>query len=90
MDADGIHVFHVADGDRSVVAVAYHLIFNFLVALHTFLDQDLADRREREGIFHDGNELLLVVREASSGTAQREGGTQYDRIPDAARRLNAF
>ena len=44
VNADGIHVFHVADGNRSVVAVAHHLIFNFLVALHTFLDQDLTDR----------------------------------------------
>ena len=90
MDTDGIHVFHVADGNRSVVAVAHHLIFNFLVALHTFLDQDLADRREREGVFHDGNEFLLAVRESSACAAQRESGTQYDRITDVSRRLKAF
>ena len=90
VDAHRIHVFHVADGDGSVVPVAHHFIFNFLVTLHTFLNQHLADRGEREGIFHDGNELLFTVRESASGSPESESRPQNDRVADIARRLQAF
>ena len=44
VNADGIHVFHVADSDSGVIPVAHHLIFDLLVSLHALLDQNLTDR----------------------------------------------
>ena len=41
VDAHGVDVFHVADGDGGVVAVPHHLVFDFLVALDALFHQHL-------------------------------------------------
>ena len=41
MDAEGVEVLHVADGDTVVVLIAYHLVLNLLPALERLLDQYL-------------------------------------------------
>ena len=90
VNAHGIQVFHVADGDGGVVSIAHHLILDLFVALDALLDQDLADRGEREGVLHDGKKFLLVVRKAAARPAERESGPKDDRISDVARRFKAF
>ena len=90
VNAYGIHVLHIADGDGRVIAVAHHLIFDLFVAFHTLFDQDLADRGESEGIFHDGDKFFFTVRKAPARAAECEGRPQYDRISDVARCLKAF
>ena len=59
MDAQRVEVFHVADRDTIVIAVAHHLIFYFLPTFQTLLHQDLG--REREGLFGKFVEFFLVV-----------------------------
>ena len=90
VDADGIHIFHVANGDGGVIGVAHHFIFDLFIAFDALFDQDLADRGERQGIFHDGKEILLAVRKAAAGAAQGKSGTQNDRVADVARRFETF
>ena len=60
VDAHGVEVLHVADGDAVVVGVADDLVFDFLPAFQVFLDEDLGGRRESplEGFL----ELGLVAR----------------------------
>ena len=41
VDAEGVEVFHVADGDAVVEAVAYHLVFHFLPSLEALLHEYL-------------------------------------------------
>ena len=86
VDADGIEVFHVADGDGRVVRVAHHLIFNFFVALDALFHQHLVDRRERQGVFHLFRQLLRRVGKAAARAAERKGRAQDDRIADLRRR----
>ena len=85
MDAHGVHVFHVADGDGGVVFVAHHFIFNFLVALDTLFHQHLTDRGEFEGVFHNGAQLLVVAGKAAARAAERESRAQNHRVADVVR-----
>ena len=46
VDAHGIQILHVADGDSGIIAVAHDLVFNFLKALNALLYKNLMDRGE--------------------------------------------
>ena len=78
VDAKGVEVLHVADGDAVVGGVADNLILDFLPALQGLLDQDLRGESERPG----GHvaELLLVMRESRSKTAQSVGSANDDGV----------
>ena len=92
MNAEGVEVFHVADGDAVVVAVAHHLVFNLLPALERFFDEHLG--REREGFLGQPIELFLIVAETGAQSAQGVGGTYDDGIAEVggcmAGLLNGF
>ena len=88
--AHGIHVFHAADGDGVVVAVAHDLELDLLVALDALLDEHLMHRREAEGVGRGLDELFLVVGEAAAGAAQRERGAQHHGIADFLSRLTGL
>ena len=62
MDAERVEVFHIADRNTVVVAVADDFIFDFLPALEALLDEYL--RGEGEGFGGEGAELVRVVAEA--------------------------
>ena len=90
VDADRVEVFHVADGDGGVVLVADDLVFDLLKALDALFDQHLADRRERQRVFHQRQEFFLVVGEAAAGAAERERRAQHHRVADLFHNLEAF
>ena len=92
VDAQRVHVLHVADGDAVVVAVAHHLVFDLFIVVQVLLDQDLG--REGQRACDDLSQLLAVMRDARSLTAQRETGAHHhgkaDFLADAAAPLRAF
>ena len=90
VDAHGIQVLHVADGDGGVIGIPHDLILDFLVALDALLNQHLVDRGEHQGIFHDFPELFLIVGKAAAGAAQSKGGAQNHGIADFLGSLQAF
>ena len=80
MDAQRVEVLHVADRDAVVVAVAHHLVLYLLPALEALLHQHLG--REREGLLAEAGQLLLVVCEATTQSAQRIGCTDDDGVAE--------
>ena len=88
--AHGVEVFHVANGDGGVVGVPHHLVFNFLEALDALFHQHLPDGGELQGVFHQRNQLRLVVGKAAARTAQRERGAEDDGIADLVCGFDAF
>ena len=67
--ADGIDVFHAADGDGGVVGVTHDLKLDLLITPDALFDQHLVDGRESEGVGADGDQLVLVVGKAAAGAA---------------------
>ena len=90
VDSHGVDVLHVTDGDGSVVFVAHHLVFDLLEALDALLDQNLMNRRERQGVFHHWQKFFLVIRKSAARAAQRKGGTKHHGITDLLGNLQAF
>ena len=86
MDADGVEIFHITNGDGGVVCIADDLIFNLLVAADGFFDENLVYGGKLQRVLHDLAQLLLIVRKAAAGAAQRKGGAQNDRVSDVLRR----
>ena len=82
MDPDGIQVFHIADRDCRIIVIPHHLILDFFVALDTLFDQNLMDRRERQGIFNELEKLCLILGKSAASSAQCKGGTQHNGITD--------
>ena len=80
MDAQRVEVLHVADRDAVVVAVAHHLVLYLLPALEALLHQHQG--REREGLLAEAGQLLLVVCEATTQSAQRIGSTDDDGVAE--------
>ena len=88
----GVHAHRVEVLDRAhdddvVLRVAHHLELELLPARDRLLDQDLADRRGGQAPGHVGAELLLGLREAAAGAAERarrpQDGGQADLGPHA-------
>ena len=82
MDPDRIHVFHVADRDRSIVTVPDDLIFDLLIASDAFLHQDLMHRRKLQGILHDRCKFPGIICKTPSGAAKGKSRPKHDGIPD--------
>ena len=85
MHAHRIEVLHVADGDARVRAVAHDLVLDLLPSEERSLDEHLPDRRSRHTAHHANRELRGVVRDATAGAAEGEGGPDDERITDARR-----
>ena len=79
MHANGIHVFHAADGDGVILGVAHDLKFDLLVALDALFDEHLVNRGELEGVDADLDQLGLIV-----GKAAGRSTTGYPMRPAAA------
>ena len=90
MDAHGVDVLHIADGDGGVVGVPHHLVLDFLVALDALFNEHLVDGGEFQGVLHHFLQLVRVSCEAAAGTAQSEGGTQDHRVADVLRRPDSL
>ena len=73
VDAERVEVFHVADRDAVVEAVAHHFILHFFPALQALFDQNL--RRERESLLGQFVEFGLIVAKSRSESAQRVSRT---------------
>ena len=72
VNADWVNVFHAADGDRVVFAVAHDLEFDFLISFDGFLNEDLVDRGESETVSGDFDEFFIVIGESAAGSTKGE------------------
>ena len=83
----GVHTHRIdvldrADDDAVVLLVADNFHLELLPAEQRFLDQQLVRRRSGEAALAHLDELVLVVRDAAAGTAQRERGPDHRRETD--------
>ena len=82
MNADGVEVFHGADGDGVALGVADDFEFNLFPAADAFFNEDLVDRRSLEAVVGDLVQRFGVVADAAAGAAEGEGWAHDDRIAD--------
>ena len=90
MNTDRIDIFHVADRDSGVVAVAHDFILDFLISLNTFLNEYLVNRRQLQGIFQKGKKSFFVLCKTASGASQCKCGAKYERVTDLLCRAKPF
>ena len=90
VDAHGVEVLHVADGNGGVVGVPHDLVFDFLEALDALLHQNLMDGRQHQSVFHDLPEFVLVIGKSAAGAAQSKGRAKHHGIADGFRRGKTF
>ena len=81
--ADGVKVFHRADGDDVSGAVAHRLKLDFFPSEDVLLDEDLRDGRRVKTAARHFAQLVLGVRDAAARAAQCERRANNDGIPDA-------
>ncbi len=80
VNADGVKVFHIADGNRRVVFVPDYFVFDFLVALYAFFDEHLLYGRNFKRVFHESVEFLGIFGKSAARTAERKRRPQYHGI----------
>src|ERR1700678_2443135 len=83
MHADRVDVFHVANGDAVAGVVAQHFVLDFFPTEQRRLEQDLMDETRRQAGIENFTQLLLVVGDATAGTAKRVRRTDHQRVTDA-------
>ena len=74
MNADGVEVFHRADGKNVARTVAQNFKLYLLPSAYVPFDEYLRDGREHEPVMGDEAELLLVVSHAAARAAQSVSG----------------
>ena len=82
MDADGVEVLHVADGDAVAGGVAHDLVLDLLPASDALFDQALADAGEAQAVGAHRLQLLAGAADAAARAAQRVGGAHNDGVAD--------
>ena len=94
MNAHGVDVLHVTNGDDIASAVADDLILDFLPAGDAALDQHLAHAAEANAVGGDLVKILHGVGNTAASAAQGIGGTDDHRQTDFLGKchgvLNAF
>ncbi|MNV67029.1 hypothetical protein D3C71_1598110 [compost metagenome] len=70
MYAYRIKVFHVADNDTVVIGITHNLVFNFLHAGNTLLNQTLSDRAITNTRFDCFAQLFFVIADPAAGSAE--------------------
>ena len=90
VDAHGVKVLHVADGNGGVVGVPHDLVFDFLEALDALLHQNLMDGRQHQSVFHNLPEFFLVIGKSAAGAAQSKGRAKHHGIANGFRRGKTF
>ena len=73
----GVDVFHITYRDSRIVGVAHNLVFDFLVALDTLLDEYLMHGGQTQSVFDNLQKLLFVVGKAAARTAESKSGTEH-------------
>ena len=79
MDAHGVHVLHVADGDAIVGAVPHHLVLDLFPADQRAFQQDLGDGAGRQSRADEALELFFGVGDAAAAAAQGVCGPDHQR-----------
>ena len=82
MDADRVDIFHGADDDAVIRAVAHDFEFDFFPARDAAFYEDLIDRGEFDAAVCDFFHLIAVVCDAAAGAAQGVSRTDDDRVAD--------
>ena len=82
VDAHGVEIFHITDGDGGVCPVPDDLILNFLKALDALFHQNLMHRGQRQRAPHHLPQLIFVIGKAAAGSAQGKGRAQDNRVAD--------
>ena len=77
VDAHRVQVLDRADDDAIVLAIADHLHLELFPAEQRFLDQQFVRRRKIEPALAHVDELVLVVRDATTGAAQCKGRADH-------------
>ena len=90
VDANWVNVFHAADGDRVVFAVAHDLEFDFLISFDGFLDEDLVDRGEGEAVSCNFDELFIVIGESATSSTKGESWSKNDWVADIVSGLQSL
>ena len=86
VDAQRVHVLHVAHRDAGVAGIPHDLVLNFPPALQVAFHQHLGDGAEVQGPPSDGLGLLRGVGHTAAGAAQGVGRPQDDGIAQVPRR----
>ena len=82
MNTHRVEVFHITNGDCSVICVTHYFVFNFFKALNTLFNQHLIYRRERKGVFHETAALVFIVGKTAACTAQGKCRAKNNGITD--------
>ena len=88
MDAQGVQVLHIADGDAVVIAVAHNLVFNLLPTLEGFFYKDL--RRVCESAGSQFLQFLVICAEAGAKATQGVRRPYNDRVAYLLYRCHRF
>ena len=83
MHAHGVEILNGAHDDAVAGVVAHDLHLILFPTLDGLLDQHLMGRRELKALAHDGDELLVGVRDAAAGAAEGKARTQHAGIAHA-------
>ena len=83
MHAHGVEILDGAHDDAVTGVVAHDLHLILFPALDGLLDQHLVGGREFQALAHDGDELLVGMRDAAAGTAEGKARTQHAGIAHA-------
>ena len=78
--AHGVEILDGAHDDAVAGVVTHNLHLILFPALDGLLDQHLVGGRELEALAHDGDELLVGVRDAAAGAAEGKARAQYTGI----------
>ena len=82
MDAHGVQVFHVADGNHVALGVPHDLVFDFFPAGDALFHQDLMDGRKAQAVGGDLMQLFPVLADTAAGTTHGERRADDDGIAD--------
>ena len=85
MNAHGVKVFHIADGNDVALSVAHDLVFNLLPAGDAFFNEHLMDGRKAQTVGADLVQLLHGLTDAAARAAHGERRAHDDRVTDLAR-----
>ena len=83
MHAHGVEVLDGAHDDAVAGVVTHDLHLVLFPTLDGLLDQHLVGRRELQALAHDGDELLVSMRDATTGAAEGKARTQHAGISHA-------
>ena len=90
VDAHRVDIFHVADSDGGVIFVPHDLILDLFEALDALFNQDLLHGRQGQGIFHERQKFLFILRKSPAGAAQGKSRAQDDGKADPAGGRQSF